>query len=382
MLLRTSSESNLRPISRFTAKTVASGLVIACRLAICPTSRSPTSVNPTIDGVVRLPSELGITTGSPPSITATQLFVVPRSIPMTLGMEKALPRSVVPQGPRRLKTNGNPGAWESSALSPTLWIRRRVGRSRCARFGHHDRGGPDQPVVELVAFGHLRDHGPGRLVALLLHERLVHTRVERLAQGGETDHSVLRQRGLEELLHQADAFDDLRQVVLLGVIERALQVVQHRQEILQQPLNAEPLHVLLLLHGALLEVVELGRGAQQAVVGLLQPISRLSRALEGLLELRFHNRELFLQPFGAGGRPGIGAGFRHRPLLVHRRVWRDLRIVGNQVFSFKRGGNIAQRSGSPRGEPQTATGKRGNQPSSSVNPTVRAVSSTRGITRE
>src|ERR1700682_3836200 len=187
MLFRTSSESNLRPIRRLTAKTVASGLVIAWRFAICPTSRSPASVNPTIEGVVRLPSELGITTGSPPSITATQLFVVPRSIPMTLGIEKSLPRSVVPQGPRRLETNGNLGAWESSALSPTLRIRRRVGRGRCARFGHHDGGGPDQPVVELLAFGHLRDHGSGRLVALLLHERLVHTRGERLSHGGGTD---------------------------------------------------------------------------------------------------------------------------------------------------------------------------------------------------
>src|SRR3954453_4568767 len=86
-----SGESWRRPISRFTAKTVASGLVIACRLAICPPSRSPDSVNATIDGVVRLPSELGITTGSPPSITATQELVVPRSIPMTLPMDR-LPR--------------------------------------------------------------------------------------------------------------------------------------------------------------------------------------------------------------------------------------------------------------------------------------------------
>ena len=95
MLLRTSSESYLRPIRRLTAKTVASGLVMACRLAIWPTSRSPASVNPTIEGVVRLPSELGITTGSPPSMTATQLLVVPRSIPITLGMKKTLPRRAV-----------------------------------------------------------------------------------------------------------------------------------------------------------------------------------------------------------------------------------------------------------------------------------------------
>jgi len=66
----------------------------------------------------------------------------------------------------------------------------------------------------------------------------VHARVERLAEGGKTDHSMLRQRGFEELLHQPDSFDDLRQVVLLGVIERALQIVHHRQEILQQPLDS------------------------------------------------------------------------------------------------------------------------------------------------
>src|SRR6516162_10282665 len=39
----------------------------------------------TIEGVVRAPSALGMTTGSPPSITATHEFVVPRSIPITFG---------------------------------------------------------------------------------------------------------------------------------------------------------------------------------------------------------------------------------------------------------------------------------------------------------
>jgi hypothetical protein len=35
-----------------------------------------------MDGVVRWPSLLGMTTGSLPSITATHEFVVPKSIPM------------------------------------------------------------------------------------------------------------------------------------------------------------------------------------------------------------------------------------------------------------------------------------------------------------
>src|SRR5690606_33242827 len=60
------------------------GLVTAWRLAGCPISRSPSLVNATIEGVVRVPSEFSMTFGLPPSITATQLLVVPRSMPMTL----------------------------------------------------------------------------------------------------------------------------------------------------------------------------------------------------------------------------------------------------------------------------------------------------------
>src|ERR1044071_9146302 len=58
------------------------GLVIAWRLAGSPTLRSPFFKNATTEGVVRRPSSLAITTGSLPSITATQLLVVPRSIPI------------------------------------------------------------------------------------------------------------------------------------------------------------------------------------------------------------------------------------------------------------------------------------------------------------
>ena len=60
------------------------GLVMACRLATWPTRRSPVFENATTEGVVRLPSALGMTTGSPASMTATHEFVVPRSMPMIL----------------------------------------------------------------------------------------------------------------------------------------------------------------------------------------------------------------------------------------------------------------------------------------------------------
>ena len=65
---------------------VFSGLVMAWRLATCPTSRSPVFVNATTDGVVRPPSWFAMTTGWPPSMTATTEFVVPKSIPIIFPM--------------------------------------------------------------------------------------------------------------------------------------------------------------------------------------------------------------------------------------------------------------------------------------------------------
>src|SRR5262245_18882422 len=73
-------------MNRLIENTVFSGLVTACRLATWPTRISPSFVNPTTDGVTRLPSWLGMTTASPPSTTATTEFVVPRSMPITLAM--------------------------------------------------------------------------------------------------------------------------------------------------------------------------------------------------------------------------------------------------------------------------------------------------------
>src|SRR5260370_2204098 len=65
---------------------VFSGLTAACRRASVPTSLSPDFVNATTEGVVREPSAFGMTTGSPPSITAMTELVVPRSIPTVFGL--------------------------------------------------------------------------------------------------------------------------------------------------------------------------------------------------------------------------------------------------------------------------------------------------------
>src|SRR5215510_1015847 len=75
-----------RPMNRLIDETVFSGFVIAWRLAIWPTRISPSFVNATTDGVVRLPSWFGMTTGSLPSRTATTELVVPRSMPMTFAI--------------------------------------------------------------------------------------------------------------------------------------------------------------------------------------------------------------------------------------------------------------------------------------------------------
>jgi hypothetical protein len=84
------TSSNFRPMNRLMENTVFSGLVTAWRFATWPTRRSPVLVNPTTEGVMRLPSGFVITTGSPPSITATTELVVPKSIPIILLMPLVL----------------------------------------------------------------------------------------------------------------------------------------------------------------------------------------------------------------------------------------------------------------------------------------------------
>jgi hypothetical protein len=73
-------------MKRLIEKMVFWGFVTCWRFAGAPTRRWPSFVNATTDGVVRPPSAFGITAGSPPSITPTQEFVVPRSMPIVLAM--------------------------------------------------------------------------------------------------------------------------------------------------------------------------------------------------------------------------------------------------------------------------------------------------------
>src|SRR5687768_622356 len=94
-------------MNRLIEKTVFCGLVTAWRFATVPTSRSPSLVKPTTDGVTRPPSAFGMTTGSPPSITATTEFVVPRSIPMIFSA--IVTSFVIRRGPCRERTRDREG---------------------------------------------------------------------------------------------------------------------------------------------------------------------------------------------------------------------------------------------------------------------------------
>ena len=80
-------------------KIVRSALTAACLLAGSPTSIVLSFAKATTDGVVRYPSLLAITVGTSPSSTATQLFVVPKSIPITLLMTIHFPIFVLAHNP-------------------------------------------------------------------------------------------------------------------------------------------------------------------------------------------------------------------------------------------------------------------------------------------
>jgi len=79
-LISSFTSSNCLPINLLAEKIVQRGLVIACLLAGVPTIVFPSLSVATIDGVVLFHSALGITLASQPSIKATQLLVVPKSI--------------------------------------------------------------------------------------------------------------------------------------------------------------------------------------------------------------------------------------------------------------------------------------------------------------
>src|SRR6185503_5436117 len=91
-------------MKRLMEKTVFLGLVTCWCLAGWPTRISPLSVKATTEGVRRLPWALTRTLGWSPSMMATTLLVVPRSIP--IGFAMVLTPTVTPHCTRREASGG------------------------------------------------------------------------------------------------------------------------------------------------------------------------------------------------------------------------------------------------------------------------------------
>src|SRR5437870_3139171 len=125
-----STDHEVSPIWRLTERMVRSGLVMAWRLATSPTSTSPALEKPTTEGVVRDPSALGMTVGSPASSTETTELVVPRSMPTALGMDvPPETKSVVENLSVTISTSlrypifqGRARFSARTAGTPTLWV--------------------------------------------------------------------------------------------------------------------------------------------------------------------------------------------------------------------------------------------------------------------
>src|SRR3954470_16115797 len=157
-------------MKRLTEYSVASGLRIACRLATCPTSRWPSSVKATTDGVVRAPSALTITSAWPPSIVAaTTEFVVPRSIPTALAISGSLsPRRRVPA---LTKQAGKP------RRGRLTWPTHRLPQTTCAKHffmdadarslpdGWRRRRGGRQGAMPAMTVGVLAAHDDAKHLA-------------------------------------------------------------------------------------------------------------------------------------------------------------------------------------------------------------------------
>src|SRR6185369_10463284 len=223
------------------------GLVTAWRLASWPTSRSPVLVNATTDGTVRPPSADGMTVGSPPSMTATTEFVVPRSMPMILPIGVVAP-----------------------VLFSDSWIGSAVGIS-VDGFGGFGLGGagvlrdgdqrrPDHPVTEPVAAAQLLDDlaagapGPGHV-----GDRFVLVRVEMHA-GRRVDarDALAVEQGAELAIDGCDALDPgLVDAGLRPVLDGEVEVVGDGEDLADQALGRQAEHRLALLAGAALEVDEL-----------------------------------------------------------------------------------------------------------------------------
>src|SRR3954471_17110116 len=171
-------------MKRLTEYSVASGFRIAWRLATWPTMRCPSSVNATTDGVVRLPSALGMTSALPPSMTAaTTELVVPRSIPTAFAMTfSSVPGSGFVTGPRsgtagarRLGAATTAGRAPGPGVKPAPELGRSAGAARLDGM----RAGPTATAVHRSSTERSRHDDDGAVRAMAARRQPLHRRTER-----------------------------------------------------------------------------------------------------------------------------------------------------------------------------------------------------------
>src|SRR5262245_49749946 len=128
-----------------------------------------------IDGVVRSPSEFSMTLTSLPSMTATQEFVVPRSMPMILPIYRS------PwMAPIHLGRSTSPILDLDGKLQPRRPAVRSRSILRGLRHDHHRRT-HQSPIQRIALLQHLEHRVRLRVRALDHADSLMELRVERLA---------------------------------------------------------------------------------------------------------------------------------------------------------------------------------------------------------
>src|ERR1035441_1221974 len=138
------------PMCRLTERMVRSTLVTACRLATSPTSTSAFLAKATTEGVVREPSALAMTVGSPPSRMATTELVVPRSIPTARAMRS--PCVCVKLSSSGSSLRGERAAQAAEVVGPGCGPRRDV-------LGFHHLDPDDHRSVRGPVLPDVRDPG-------------------------------------------------------------------------------------------------------------------------------------------------------------------------------------------------------------------------------